>query len=81
MKCKELIEHINNTDSGKCMNKAYEFGNHKGIGVYWDKQTDTVELPRSVFEYILSQVPTEEWVRNIHDREICPYCGKERWSK
>ena len=21
------------------------------------------------------------WVRNIHDREICPYCGKERWSK
>ena len=28
----------------------------------------------------LEQEPTE-WVRNIHDREICPYCGKERWSK
>lgn len=21
------------------------------------------------------------YVRNIHDKEICPYCGKERWSK
>ena len=20
----------------------------------------------------------QEWVRNIHDKEICPYCGKER---
>ena len=55
----ELIEQINNTDNGKSMNKAYEFGNHKGVGVYWNKQTDTVELPRGVFEYILRQVPTE----------------------
>lgn len=56
----ELIEKINNSDSGKSMNKAYEFGKHKGVGVYWNKDTDTVELPRAVFEYILSQVPTEE---------------------
>jgi len=28
-----------------------------------------------------SVTPSKEWVRNIHDKEICPYCGKERWSK
>ena len=53
----ELKEVINN--SGKSMNKAYQFGKNKGVGVYWNKQTDTVELPRGVFEYILRQVPTE----------------------
>lgn len=56
----ELIKLINKSDSGKSMNKAYEFGNHKGVGVYWNQQTDTVELPRAVFEHILRQVPTEE---------------------
>ena len=44
----------------KSMNKAYEFGNHKGVGVYWNTETNTVELPKAVFEYILRQVPTEE---------------------
>jgi len=44
----------------KSMNKAYEFGKHKGVGVYWNKDTDTVELPKAVFEYILSLVPTEQ---------------------
>ena len=42
----------------KGMNKAYQFGKNK-IGVYWNKQTDTVELPKAVFENILRQVPTE----------------------
>ena len=55
----ELIEIINKTDSGKSMNKAYQFGRNKGVGVYWNKQTDTVELPEAVFRYILSLVPTE----------------------
>lgn len=55
----ELIKKINDSDSGKSMNKAYTFGNHKGVGVYWNQQTDTVELPRGVFEYILKQVSTE----------------------
>ena len=44
----------------KSMNKAYEFGNHKGVGVYWNMETNTVELPKAVFEYILRQVPTDE---------------------
>ena len=31
-----------------------------GVGVYWNKQTDTVELPEAVFRYILSLVPTDK---------------------
>lgn len=54
----ELIK-IMNEPYEKSMNKAYEFGKNKGVGVYWNKDTDTVELPRGVFEYILRQVPTE----------------------
>ena len=55
-----LTEVIEQEPCEKSMNKAYEFGNHKGVGTYWNQQTDTVELPRAVFEYILRQVPTEE---------------------
>ena len=40
----------------------------------WDDlYIDIAKLP--------SITPSKEWVRNIHDKEICPYCGKERWSR
>ena len=59
----------------KSMNKAYEFGNHKGVGVYWNTETNTVELPKAVFEYILRQVPSRkdniecEWAKMTYDTD------------
>lgn len=58
----------------KSINKTFEFGNHKGVGVYWNQQTDTVELPKAVFEYILRQVPTEE-------QELCDTSDSENPNK
>ena len=58
----------------KSINKAFEFGNHKGVGTYWNQQTDTVELPKAVFEYILRQVPTEE-------QELCDTSDSENPNK
>ena len=46
--------------SEKELNKAYTFGHKKGVKVYWNEQTDTVELPEAVFRYILSLVPSEK---------------------
>ena len=54
------------------INKTYEFGKNKGVAVYWNKQTDTVELPEAVFRYILSLVPTvnpqpsEHFIDGVH---------------
>ena len=59
----------------KSMNKAYEFGNHKGVGVYWNTETNTVELPKAVFEYILRQIPSRkdniecEWAKMTYDTD------------
>lgn len=54
------IQTLSQEPCEKSMNKAYEFGKNKGVGVYWNKQTDTVELPEAVFRYILSLVPTDK---------------------
>lgn len=53
------IKTLEQEPCGESMNKTYQFGKNRGVGVYWNKQTDTVELPEAVFRYILSLVPTE----------------------
>ena len=64
----------------KSINKTYEFGKHKGVAVFWNEQTDTVELPEAVFRYILSLVPTEQdrpqghWIKKGNTLK-CPFCG------
>ena len=52
-------------------------GNEKNNDEIYIKVSDAVQLLRE----LPSVTPSKEWVRNIHDKEICPYCGKERWSK
>lgn len=46
-----------------------------------DCQNLTVNGIASDISLLPSVTPSKEYVRNIHDKEICPYCGKERWSK
>ena len=58
--CNMAIQALSQEPCGESINKTYEFGKNKGVAVYWNKQTDTVELPEAVFRYILSLVPTDK---------------------
>ena len=56
---KETYEKHNviNMDLNYANRKAYFFGDHQGVEVMLHKNTDTVILPRAVFEHILSYIP------------------------
>ena len=45
-----------------------------------DRIARTFSIPKYEVSDCLSMLPSvqQTWVRNLHDREICPYCGKER---
>ena len=63
--CEDVISR---REALKCLNGAW--GDYSVLNEVFER-----------IDKLPSVTPSKEWVRNIHDKEICPYCGKERWSK